>query len=249
MRIATSENEVESAQRLRYEVFCEEMGGTAKPVEGMTNIDTDEFDAVCDHLLVIHNSVDGGETVVGTYRLLRGSQMPRIGRFYTEAEFDISALKNFDGNIMELGRSCVRKEFRTRPTIQLLWRGIGAYVSHYDVGLMFGCVSFAGSDVEEHREALRYLRQYHSAPDDLTLVSLPKHYTPMDGAPLSDEEAKQAFKALPVLIKGYLRLGGMIGDGAYIDTKFNTTDVGILVRFDTLGERYRSRYAPESQKT
>jgi len=249
VRIATSPEEVEAAQRLRYDVFCEELGGSAKPVEGLSEIDTDEFDEVCDHLLVIHTHDDGRQDVVGTYRLLRGEVMPKIGRFYTEGEFDISALKNFDGNIMELGRSCVRKEFRTRPTIQLLWRGIGAYVSHYDVGLMFGCVSFAGCNVEEHRQALQYLRQFHSAPDDLTLVSLPQHYTPMDGTPLSDAEAKAAFKSLPVLIKGYLRLGGMIGDGAFLDTEFNTTDVGILVRFDTVGEKYLSRYAPESQKS
>jgi putative hemolysin len=248
VRLANSHDEVRAAQRLRYEVFCEEMGANSSVLQNHTGIDTDEFDDVCDHMLVLNNTGEGEEEVVGTYRLLRGEVMPLIGRFYTESEFDISQLKQFKGNLLELGRSCVRKEFRTRPTIQLLWRGIGAYVSYHDIGLMFGCVSFAGADAKQHAAALHYLKQYHSAPSELSPVALAGHYVSMEGKPIDANQAKEAFKALPVLIKGYLRLGGMIGDGAYIDKAFNTTDVSIVVRFDTVDEKYVSRYAPESQK-
>ena len=183
--------------------------------------------------------------IVGTYRLLRGEKMAKIGRFYTESEFDISAIKSQNLKLLELGRSCVRADFRNKAVMQLLWRGIGEYVTHYGIELMFGCASFAGADAQQHKECLAYLHHFHRAPEDIAPVSLPHHYVEMN---LMDKETineKAAFVRLPVLIKGYLRLGGFIGHGAMIDHAFNTTDVSIVVRVTNVGDKYVSRYAPD----
>lgn len=246
VRLAHDDRDILAAQRLRYQVFFEEMGAHPSPEAASTHMDADEFDAVCDHLLVEWQETETDTPViVGTYRLLRGSVMPQIGRFYTESEFDISALKTHHLELLELGRSCVRADFRNKAVMQLLWRGIGEYVAHYDIGLMFGCASFAGAHLDDHKECLAYLHHFHSAPKEFSPVSLPQHYVDMNLMPKESINQKAAFSKLPVLIKGYLRLGGFIGNGAMIDHTFNTTDVSIVVRSNTVGDKYVSRYAPD----
>ncbi len=244
VKLAEKPGEVEAAQRLRYDIFCGEIGATPTPEMEKLGRDFDRFDMLCDHLLVLHTPESGQQEVVGTYRLLRDGPMREIGHYYTEDEFDISALKNFDGNIMELGRSCVRADFRNRAAMQLLWKGIGAYVMHHQIGLMFGCASFSGADPAKHREGLAYLHHFHHAEPDLCVRALPERYVPMDTMPADAIDRRAAFHALPVLVKGYLRLGGMIGDGAVLDEVYNTTDVSIIVKTDRIGEQYVSKYAP-----
>jgi len=135
--IASRPEEIEASQHLRYQVFFEEMGAPPTPEMIRTKRDIDAFDAVCDHLLAIERRPDGSTRVVGTYRLLRSDAMRKIGRFYSEGEYDINPIRKFQGEIMEVGRSCVDPEFRNRAVMQLLWRGIGAYVSHFDIAMMF----------------------------------------------------------------------------------------------------------------
>ncbi len=245
VKIAEQESEVIESQKLRYRIFCLEMGGKASPEIQAQQRDFDEFDVVCDHLLVLDITRPEGNQVVGTYRLLRSSVMPKIGRYYSEAEYDVSKLKAVDGEIMELGRSCVDEDYRNRAVMDLLWRGIGAYVNQYDVKIMFGCASFTGDNPEEHALALSYLHYTHRAPDHLCPRTLEELYVPMNQLPEDQVDTRDALRAMPALIKGYLRIGGYIGDGAFLDHDYNTTDVSIVVETDKVAAKYASRYKPE----
>ncbi len=245
--VAQTPEEVIDAQRLRYHVFAEVMG--AELAGGATNEkrDADAYDAVCDHLLVrYHETPDAAPRIVGTYRLLRGSEMPRIGRYYSESEYDVSCFKAYPGNILELGRSCTHPEFRHKVAMQLLWRGIGEYVMHYRIALMFGCASFAGVDPEAHAAALSYLYHFHRAPEGLCPRTLAEFYVPMERLAKEAIDQRRVFASLPVLVKGYLRLGGLVGDGAFLDHAFNTTDILMMVRTESIDEKYVSKYAPDS---
>ena len=248
-RIASSEADIDAAQALRYRIFFEEMSAKPSPEVRASKRDFDDFDTLCDHLLVIDHDrggYDGG--VVGTYRLLRRSTVPARVGFYTAAEYDISCLDAYAGEILELGRSCVEAEHRTRPTMQLLWRAIAAYVFHYDIVLMFGCGSLPGTDPEDMRLPLSYLYHHHLAPPALRVKALPERYIDMRLMPESEIEPKRALAALPPLIKGYLRLGGFVGDGAVVDYDFNTTDVSIIVKTDLITEKYVKHYERERRE-
>lgn len=246
--IATDAGQVQAAQELRYRVFVEEMGAGASPQMHAIRRDADRFDEYCDHLLVLeHHTPERLPRVVGTYRLLRREPMRRCGNFYSADEFDLSAVERFPGEIMELGRSCVDAAYRNRAVMQLLWRGIGAYVAKYNIGLMFGCASLHGTEPRAHAQTLSYLYHTHLAPPELRMRALPERYVPMDALPKEEVDARAAFAALPALIKGYLRLGGVVGDGAVIDRDYNTTDVGIVVKTALVTQKYVQRYGtPES---
>lgn len=235
---------IEAAQKLRYQIFFGEMGGVAhNPDVVAQQRDFDDFDEVCDHLLVLDHDlpIETGQ-VVGTYRLLRREGMRKIGRFYSESEFDVSPLKNFSGEVMELGRSCVHPDYRNRSVMQLLWRGIGEYVARNNVEIMFGCASFSGVDPQEHALALSYLYHYHLAPEALRPVTLPEHFHAINLMPIEAIDKREALAAIPPLIKGYLRLNGWIGNGAFVDPECKSVDVSIVVKTDMVTDKYVKRY-------
>ncbi|MBC7433834.1 MAG: GNAT family N-acetyltransferase [Rubritepida sp.] len=243
VRVAESAAEVEAGQRLRYQVFVDEMGARPDEAARASGLDIDEFDAVADHLLVLdHDRGEGASSVVGTYRLIRRSAAARIGRFYSEAEYDITALENFPGEILELGRSCVATEYRTRGTLNLLWQGIASYVTRHRCGIMFGCASLPGVDPDANAAQLSYLVQQHLAPPELRARALQDRYVDMSRLPPGSYDAKAALLSLPPLIKGYLRLGGFVGEGAVLDEPFNTTDVCIVVKTDLVTQKYFRHY-------
>jgi putative hemolysin len=240
--------DIKAAQALRYRVFFEEMG--AKPTAEIlaSKLDVDDFDAVCDHLLVVEHSEGGdGYKVVGTYRLLRREMMKEIGSFYTDSEFDISLIKDYPGAILEVGRSCVHEDFRNRAVMQLLWRGIGAYVTKFNISLLFGCASFHGTDPKKHAMELSYLHHFHIAPKEICPRALDSRYVEMNLMPKEEIDVKEAFSNLPPLIKGYLRLGGYIGAGAVIDHEYNTTDVSIVVKTNLVTDKYATRYGSSKE--
>ncbi|MGE3714853.1 MAG: GNAT family N-acetyltransferase [Alphaproteobacteria bacterium] len=244
--IASSNEDIRASQALRYRVFFEEMNAPMTEDAAATKLDRDKFDDVCDHLLVVEHQGEGRYKVVGTYRLLRRSAMEKIGHFYTEGEYNIDKIKAYQGEILEVGRSCVDASYRNRAVMQLLWRGIGAYVARFNVALMFGCASFFGIDPQQHAQALSYLHHFHRAPADLCPVALKERYVEMNMMPKEQVNQKEAFTGLPALIKGYLRLSGYIGNGAVIDPDYNTTDVSIVVKTDRVTEKYAQRYATKS---
>lgn len=244
VRLAATPEDLALAQELRYRVFCEEMGANG---DDLARRDIDAFDAICDHMLVVDHARDGtGNPVVGNYRLLRRSRLPKGMKFYSEGEYDISCLLGTEGDILELGRSCVDLDYRTGVAMQLLWRGIGAYVLHYQVPLMFGCASLPGVDPSRHVQALSYLHHFHKAPQDICPTALPSRLLDFTPLPKEEVDSRAASVLLPPLIKGYLRLGGMIGEGAVLDHDYNTTDVCVVVRIAGVATRYRNRYAPNS---
>jgi putative hemolysin len=251
VRLAETESEVEAAQRLRYRVFYEEMSAVPSPEMRADRRDFDRFDAFCDHMLVIDRGVtdeDGQPSVVGTYRLMRDVDAVRAGGFYTAGEYDIAPLlKQLGGKtkLVELGRSCVLKSYRSRPaTMALLWRGIAVYNERFSLDLMFGCASLAGTDPQALALPLSYLHHFHAMPEGLRVRALPELYVEMNRMPKEAIDAKEALRSLPPMIKGYVRAGASIGQGAVIDRQFTTTDVFIYFPVAKLDARYKSRFAP-----
>lgn len=243
VRLALSRDEIDAAQALRYRVFYQEMAARPSPETTKTRRDVDNFDAFCDHLLVIdHSRGSRGDAVVGTYRLIRRAAAEKAGGFYSASEYDIAKLVDMPGEVLELGRSCVDAGYRTRPTMQLLWRGISAYVFQHQIEVMFGCASLPGTDVAAQADALSYLYYYHLAPPALRPRALDDLYVDMKLRPQGAIDPRASLPALPPLIKGYLRLGGFIGDGAVIDHQFNTIDVCIVVKTDLVTEKYIRHY-------
>lgn len=243
IRIASTPEEIDAAQALRYRVFYEEMGAAPLPGAAATHRDRDEFDQAADHLLVVdHNLGEGAQGVVGTYRLIRREAASAVGRFYSADEYDITAILNFPGSVLELGRSCVDAKYRGGAVMQLLWRGIAAYVATHGIDVMFGCASLGGTDPDALAPELTYLYHHHLAPPALRPRAVPDRYVEMRRMDPALLDVRQASQGLPPLIKGYLRLGGFVGDGAVVDTQFNTIDVAIVVKTDLVTERYTKHY-------
>ena len=243
LRTAINAAELDAVQALRYRIFYEELGAEPNPIVCSTKRDLDVFDPVADHLLVVDHAVGAGpEGVVGTYRLLQSEGAATVGRFYSAAEYDITPILEFSGRILELGRSCVDPAYRGRAVMQLLWRGIAAYVFKHEIDLMFGCASLAGTDPDQLACELTYLHHYHLAPPALRPVAVPSRYIAMNRVSTDRMDPRKVLQRLPPLIKGYLRLGAVVGDGAVIDRQFNTTDVAVVVKTDLVTTKYIDHY-------
>ena len=250
VRLAETAADIDAIQALRYRIFYESLGARPLPEMLRRRRDFDRFDHGCDHLLVLdHGNGRGSNAVVGTYRMLRRAAARRLGGFYSAGEYDIRPLVAHQGEILELGRSCVDAAYRQRPVMQLLWNGIAAYVFHYDVTLMFGCASLPGTDPDALATPLSYLDYYHLAPSALRPRALNERYIDMHRLSIGAIDPGRALVALPPLIKGYLRLGGFVGEGAVIDEQFNTTDVCILVKTDLVTAKYSRHYERKCKDT
>ena len=239
VRLAKNFKDIDAAQNLRYRVFYEEL--KAKPT--IKNIlyekDFDELDPFCDHLLVIdHNKSSGRKSIVGTYRLIRRPMTQIHGKFYTEGEFDIKNILKTKGEILELGRSCVDKNYRDKPIIKLLWKAISAYMEHYKIKILFGCASFPGINYKKYKEQLSFLYHYHLAPESIRPKALLPNKIQLNYCEKKALNNYEIFKSLPPLLKGYLRLGAYVGDGAFIDKQFNTIDICIVLKSDLLKQKY-----------
>lgn len=250
MRLANTDEEIRQAQLLRYKVFYEEYG--AIPSDDMKNQarDFDEFDDYADHLIVIATDAESGsEKIIGTYRLLRQESIKKFGRFYSSDEYDLEKLVSSGLSLLEVGRSCVLSEYRTRPVLNMLWEGIAGYIIDHKIDILFGCASFQGTDTTSITDQLSYLYHFHPTPPEICPRAVADRYINMNIIPKENLNARRVFASLPPLIKGYLRLGASIGDGAVIDTQFNTTDVCIVVQTNLLSDRYRKHYERKLQKT
>lgn len=248
IRLAEDAAEIRAAQALRYRVFYESMAAKPTAEVAAAQRDFDSFDDFCDHLLVFDEERGSGPgAVVGTYRVMRREGAARRGQFYSSDEYEIDNLIAYPGEILELGRSCVDPTYRSGATMQLLWRGIAEYVFYHDISIMFGCASLPGIDPEELRMPLAYLYHHHLAPPALRARALADRYVAMDLLPPEQVKISQARQALPPLIKGYLRLGGFVGEGAVVDPDFGTTDVCIVVKTDLVTEKYRRHYSRDDQ--
>lgn len=249
VRLARTPLEVRWAQQLRYQVFYEEMSATPGAVARIAKIDADPFDAVCDHLIVLDHSMPAprklarwrrNPRIVGTYRLLRQDIAARRGGFYSQSEFDLAPLVARHGELrfVELGRSCVLKPYRTKRTLELLWQGIMSYVRLHNLDVMIGCASLAGTDPDALALPLSYLHHYARAPVEWRARALPGRFVDMNRMPKDEVDPRAGLHSLPPLIKGYVRAGGYIGDGAVIDRQFGTIDVLIIFPVAAMVRRY-----------
>ncbi|MCV2871151.1 GNAT family N-acetyltransferase [Defluviimonas sp. WL0050] len=244
VRLAVREADFLSAQRLRYRVFVEELGGDGPLVDHPNRLERDEFDPVNDHLILVdpRRNIAELDHVVGVYRLLRGDRAAEFGRFYCDSEYDLGPLKKSGRTLLELGRSCVDADYRGGPAMFLLWNALADYVLEHGIEVLFGVASFHGTDIETLKMPLSWLHHHHLAPEALRVRALPAHYQRMDLVPADQLDRRQAMVAMPALIKAYLRLGGFVGDGAFIDREFNTTDVCLLMDTAAMSERHKGFY-------
>lgn len=244
VRLAVGEADFLAAQRLRYRVFVEELGGDGPLVDHARRLERDEFDPVNDHLILVdpRRNIAELDHVVGVYRLLRGDRAAEFGRFYCDSEYDLDPLKTSGRALLELGRSCVDAGYRGGPAMFLLWNALADYVLEHGIEVLFGVASFHGTDIETLKMPLSWLHHHHLAPEALRVRALPAHYQRMDLVPADQLDRRQAMVAMPALIKAYLRLGGFVGDGAFIDREFNTTDVCLLMDTAAMSARHKGFY-------
>ncbi|HEY6023118.1 MAG TPA: GNAT family N-acyltransferase [Pseudolabrys sp.] len=249
VRLAQTAAEVRQAQKLRYRVFYQEGSAVPNPGRLFARRDIDGYDAICDHLLVLDDeardrSALNRPAVVGTYRLLRQPLAEEYGGFYTAGEFDIGSLIARHGSLqfLELGRSCVLAPYRNKRTVELLWHGIHAYILQNRCDVMFGCASLDGTDPKRLALPLSFLFHYARAPERWRARALPERFVEMNRMSKEAIDPKEALRALPPLIKGYLRLGAYIGDGAVIDYEFGTTDVLIVLPVSAIKKRYLEHF-------
>jgi putative hemolysin len=257
IRLARHAAERGRALRLRYQVFNRELGAKSGALSRLARRDGDAFDSLCDHLLVY--DTDALETpsfrkprprLVGTCRLLRGDVAARNRGFYSQSEFDIAPLlaRHPDARFLELGRVCVLPEYRNRRTIELMWHGIWAYVRQHSVDILFGCASLPGADPGRHGATLAFLKHSASAEPQWLVHARPHLRVSMDAVPPHAVSARAAFAALPPLLKGYLRLGAQIGDGAVVDHAFGTTDVFVVLPVATIDARYINHFGSDATR-
>ncbi|ANT59332.1 ornithine-acyl-ACP acyltransferase [Salipiger sp. CCB-MM3] len=238
VRLARTQDEIEAAQRLRYEVFVSELGGGGEMVDHARRLERDRFDPFFDHLL-LSDARRGGE-VVGVYRLLRDDQAKAAGQFYSEDEYDLALLRASGRRLLELGRSCLHPEYRGGPGVMLMWQALAGYVAEHGIEILFGTASFHGTDVQALAHPLSLLHERHLAPEDLRVRS--RVFQRMDLLPEAEIDRRRAMVETPALIKGYLRLGGTVGEGAFVDHAFNTTDVCLVMDTERLNAQAASRY-------
>ncbi len=252
VRLARTPGELKRAQKLRYSVFYKEMSAVADFRARLLRRDSDAFDRYCDHLLVFDHGCAPGFNpgIVGTYRLLRQNVAERGCGFYTSGEFDLDPMltRHAGRNFLELGRSCVLKPYRTKRTVELLWHGIWSFVRRHDIDVMFGCASLEGTDIDRLAPLLGWLRRTAPSPEEWRVAAQPGRGVALDRLPHDDISPDAAVRALPPLIKGYLRLGGTIGPDAVIDRQFGTTDVLIILPVERINPRYVNYYGQEATR-
>lgn len=243
---AKSAADIEAAQRLRYEVFVRELGGNGPLVDHAAGLERDAFDAHGAHLLLLDHARGAAvaDKVVGVYRLLDEAGAQAAGGFYSQTEYDLSALTGSGRRLLELGRSCLHADYRGGAAMVHLWRALAAYVDARGIDILFGAASFHGTDTAALAPALSLLHHRHLAPAELRVYAKPPRCT-LGVTPEAQIERRAAMLQVPALIKAYLRLGGFVGEGAYVDHRFNTTDVCLVLDVARMNARQRKLYTAE----
>ena len=248
-RLARSMEEVEAAQSLRYAVFYEELHARPQEINEQIKRDQDELDRYCDHLLVLDTAHKCRE-IVGTYRMMRQSQANKAGRFYTQSEFNLSPLlkSNLDQRVLELGRSCIQKEYRSKRTMELLWHGTWAHAVQHKIDIMFGCASFEGTNPAAYSTALSWLADNAVLPPDENCPALAKESVGINSFVVEQSGVRQAMAVMPPLLKGYLRLGAQVGSDLVIDHQFGTIDILVVLKVANISSRYLAHFGSDASR-
>jgi len=229
--LARDANEVYEAQRLRYKVFAEEMGARLSGRE--PGIDSDLYDPYCEHLIVRDRAT---ERVVGTYRILSGANARRLGGFYSDEEFDLTRLDHLRDQIVEVGRSCVHRDYRSGAVIGLLWNGIAQYMARHGYHHLIGCASIGMADGGATAANVHYALQ-HRCASPVEYRVFPRLDLPLRCARPSGTVT------IPPLIKGYVRLGAYVCGAPAWDPDFNTADLLLLLPMSRITPRYARRFS------
>ena len=253
IRLASDAKDLRDAQRLRYTVFYEEGGALANADAARLRRDLCPFDDICDHLIVIDTeaATATGATkpkLVGTYRLLRRDVAERHHGFYSQSEFDLAPLlaRHPHMRFLELGRSCVHANYRSKRVIELLWRGLWLYAQHHRVDALIGCASLPGIDIETLRPQLGFLLKHAQANETFQVAAWPHCAADLSDIGEADTDARRGLIALPPLIKAYLRTGARFSRSAVLDRQFGTTDVFTVMPMADIEERYLAHYGEPS---
>ncbi|GGA58398.1 hypothetical protein GCM10011385_10030 [Nitratireductor aestuarii] len=241
VRLAQSAADVAAAQAIRFDVFVRELGACTSR-SFTEDRDADDFDEICDHLLVVDTAAGEGGAIVGTYRLLPQERATR--GFYSDSEFELTELvaRHPGRRFLELGRSCVLPDYRSKRTIELLWQGIWSYCRRNSIDVMVGCASFHGIEPVEHAQALSLLAHNFQTENEWHVRARCDRFSEMKLLRQDELEPKAALTAMPPLIKGYLRLGAKFGEGCVVDTEFETTDVLVVLPVENIPSRYIEYY-------
>ena len=240
VRLARDGRDLRAAQRLRYRVFVEELGADGPLVDHAARLERDALDPVFDHLLLIdtRRDPDRGDHVIGAYRLLPDAKRAAAGQFYGEAEFDLAPLRRSGRRLLELGRSCIDPAHRGGLGMLQMWQGLADYAQARGIEILFGAASFPGTDPDRWAQGLSYLHCAHLAPPALRVRAIQANgFTPL---PCADLDRRRALAEVPPLIRGYLRLGAVIGEGVFVDQAFRTVDVCIILDRAALSAQARS---------
>ncbi|MFK5998273.1 MAG: GNAT family N-acyltransferase [Rhodobacterales bacterium] len=245
-KLAETRDEMLAAQKLRYRVFVEELGGTTDQTSAGRGVECDEYDAYYDHLILKDNTLPEAENVIGVYRLLRSGVKTSGPGFYSAGEFCLDKISSSGRKSVELGRSCVDARYRRGVAMHLLWNGLAEYVSRHNIQILFGVASFHGTDVQAISHGLSFLHHAYQAPEHQRVKAVGENAVAMDILPYDAIDKRKAVRQIPPLIKSYLRVGSMVGEGAYVDHGFNTIDVCLVMDTDQMSRKYRDFYLRDS---
>lgn len=249
-RLAVDWDEVRAAQKLRHRVFFQELGARGNASSRLLGRDRDSFDRHCDHLLVLDNDLPDNAQLVGTYRALDTGQAAKAGGFYSETEFDLTALKHHyrSGKMLELGRSCVAPDHRSKRVMELMWQGVWALAVARGADVLFGCASFSTTDPETIAPSLGWLSANVMLDEALACTALTASQVELRDYSNRVSDTRRSLAAMPPLLKGYLRLGARIGSQAVIDHQFGTTDVLVVLDVKSINPRYINYYGADASR-
>ena len=245
VRLTRNKDERRQVRQLRYDVFVEEEGASATEEQRALREEYDAYDRYAEYLGVFHNG-----KIVGTYRIIDRNAAEKMGGFYTENEFNISKIKNVGGNIAEMSRACVAREYRENALVmRLLWAGLGEYVMRRKIAVLFGVASWVGTKPVESAQAISYLYYNHLSPLGLRATVLSENFADgvnpklarMNILPREFIDEDDARRQMTPLIKGYLRLGATFGKGVFIDKPFNTYDEVVMVLTTKIDAAYQEQ--------
>ncbi|MEE9427058.1 MAG: GNAT family N-acyltransferase [Paracoccaceae bacterium] len=248
VRLANGPQDRCAAERLRYQVFVSELGGDGSLVDHKSGLERDRFDAFVDHLILVDIRRDPKEMnhVVGVYRLLNQAGASQAGQFYSETEYDLSVLRQSNRPLLELGRSCIHPDYRGGMALFILWNGLAKYIAENRIEILFGVASFHGIDPKIYRPHFAYLYQKHLTPENLYVKVRSDNPLKMNTNTPVKFDILAVMRTMPSLVKAYIRAGGYVGDGAFIDQQFNTTDICLVMDTKRLSARHSALYSIET---
>lgn len=243
--LAQSDADILAVQRLRFDVFVSELGGNGADVDHDAQLERDQYDAYADHFVLRDLTRPAADQVVGTYRVMTRAMADAVGQFYCADEYDLSPLLENGGTLLELGRSCLHPDYRGGAGMLRLWAALADYIAQHRIDTLFGVASFHGTDVAALRAPLSLLHHRHLAPSHLRVTAKGQTAQRLDFQTAQDLDRVAAVRSLPALIKAYLRLGATVGEGAFVDHAFNTTDICLILQKDAIQGLQKAIYTKD----